>query len=262
MGVTLCCVSLPQSQGNNSKNSVVSSSSTKDSSMSSSAPMVPHLYLVSLLLIASFHCFPSFYRLVLSPHNLFVASHVKWNLFLVLCLIDHCLPLCFRFEHKLILAVNLMTLKLNDWLAPLSLSLLACVLPIPPWTHFHIFTRCITLTGRQMTFILQYNSRRFNQVLLNHILVTPLCVQLCHQSFVDALPLKWRLLPLHQKMTFHKLLFNFWMVNDGGFWVKQQPELTNEKQAIFLQEDAAPVFVGLSHLYNIQEFKRCLSQVG
>uniref|UniRef100_A0A669DZC1 calcium/calmodulin-dependent protein kinase n=1 Tax=Oreochromis niloticus TaxID=8128 RepID=A0A669DZC1_ORENI len=75
MGVTLCCVSLPQSQGNNSKNSVVSSSSTKDSSMSSSAPMVPHLYLVSLLLIASFHCFPSFYRLVLSPHNLFVASH-------------------------------------------------------------------------------------------------------------------------------------------------------------------------------------------
>uniref|UniRef100_A0A668SJC7 calcium/calmodulin-dependent protein kinase n=1 Tax=Oreochromis aureus TaxID=47969 RepID=A0A668SJC7_OREAU len=39
MGVTMCCVSLPQSQGNNSKNSVVSSSSTKDSSMSSSAPM-------------------------------------------------------------------------------------------------------------------------------------------------------------------------------------------------------------------------------
>uniref|UniRef100_A0AAX7T2M9 calcium/calmodulin-dependent protein kinase n=1 Tax=Astatotilapia calliptera TaxID=8154 RepID=A0AAX7T2M9_ASTCA len=72
VGVTLCCVSLPQSQGNNSKNSVVSSSSTKDSSMSSSAPMVPHLYLVSLLLIASFHCFPSSYRLVLSPHNLFV----------------------------------------------------------------------------------------------------------------------------------------------------------------------------------------------
>uniref|UniRef100_A0A3P8R7X4 calcium/calmodulin-dependent protein kinase n=1 Tax=Astatotilapia calliptera TaxID=8154 RepID=A0A3P8R7X4_ASTCA len=53
VGVTLCCVSLPQSQGNNSKNSVVSSSSTKDSSMSSSAPMVPHLYLVSLLLIGS-----------------------------------------------------------------------------------------------------------------------------------------------------------------------------------------------------------------
>lgn len=48
------------------------------------------------------------------------------------------------------------------------------------------------------------------------------------------------------------------MVNDGGFWVKQQPELTNEKQAIFLQEDAAPVFVGSSHLYNV----RCLSQVG
>uniref|UniRef100_A0A3B4Z338 calcium/calmodulin-dependent protein kinase n=1 Tax=Stegastes partitus TaxID=144197 RepID=A0A3B4Z338_9TELE len=43
VGITLCCVSLPQSQGNNSKNSVVSSSSTKDSSMSSSAPMVPHL---------------------------------------------------------------------------------------------------------------------------------------------------------------------------------------------------------------------------
>uniref|UniRef100_A0A8C3AZG2 calcium/calmodulin-dependent protein kinase n=1 Tax=Cyclopterus lumpus TaxID=8103 RepID=A0A8C3AZG2_CYCLU len=39
VGVILCCVSLPQSQGNNSKNSVVSSSSTKDSSMSSSAPM-------------------------------------------------------------------------------------------------------------------------------------------------------------------------------------------------------------------------------
>lgn len=77
VGVTLCCVSLPQSQGNNSKNSVVSSSSTKDSSMSSSAPMVPHLYLVSLLLIASFRCFPSSYRLVLSPHNLFVASHIK-----------------------------------------------------------------------------------------------------------------------------------------------------------------------------------------
>uniref|UniRef100_A0A8P4K6R6 calcium/calmodulin-dependent protein kinase n=1 Tax=Dicentrarchus labrax TaxID=13489 RepID=A0A8P4K6R6_DICLA len=55
--VILCCVSLPQSQGNNSKNSVVSSSSTKDSSMSSSAPMVPHLYLVSLTLLfmASFH---------------------------------------------------------------------------------------------------------------------------------------------------------------------------------------------------------------
>uniref|UniRef100_A0AAQ4QUD8 calcium/calmodulin-dependent protein kinase n=1 Tax=Gasterosteus aculeatus aculeatus TaxID=481459 RepID=A0AAQ4QUD8_GASAC len=46
VGVILCCVSLLQSQGN-SKNSVVSSSSTKDSSMSSSAPMVPHLYLGS-----------------------------------------------------------------------------------------------------------------------------------------------------------------------------------------------------------------------
>uniref|UniRef100_A0A673AP40 calcium/calmodulin-dependent protein kinase n=1 Tax=Sphaeramia orbicularis TaxID=375764 RepID=A0A673AP40_9TELE len=51
-GVILCCVSLPQSQGNNSKNSVVSSSSTKDSSMSSSAPMVPHLYLVSVTLLS------------------------------------------------------------------------------------------------------------------------------------------------------------------------------------------------------------------
>uniref|UniRef100_A0A671XYI6 calcium/calmodulin-dependent protein kinase n=1 Tax=Sparus aurata TaxID=8175 RepID=A0A671XYI6_SPAAU len=51
VGVILCCVSLPQSQGNSSKNSVVSSSSTKDSSMSSSAPMVPHLYLVLS------HCF-------------------------------------------------------------------------------------------------------------------------------------------------------------------------------------------------------------
>lgn len=131
------------------------------------------------------------------------------------------------------------------------------------FTHTSVDTPSyIYLTGRQMTFIFQYNSRHFNQVLLNHILVTPLCVQLCHQSFVDALPLKWRLLPLHQKMTFHKLLFNFWMVNDGGFWVKQQPELTNEKQAIFLQEDAAPVFVGSSHLYNKQEFARCLSQVG
>uniref|UniRef100_A0A7N6A9P7 calcium/calmodulin-dependent protein kinase n=1 Tax=Anabas testudineus TaxID=64144 RepID=A0A7N6A9P7_ANATE len=57
LGMILCCVSLPQSQGNNSKNSVVSSSSTKDSSMSSTAPMVPHLYLVSLTLLftASFH---------------------------------------------------------------------------------------------------------------------------------------------------------------------------------------------------------------
>uniref|UniRef100_A0A3Q3KGA8 calcium/calmodulin-dependent protein kinase n=1 Tax=Monopterus albus TaxID=43700 RepID=A0A3Q3KGA8_MONAL len=43
--------SLPQSQGNNSKNSVVSSSSTKDSSMSSSAPMVPYLCLVFLTLL-------------------------------------------------------------------------------------------------------------------------------------------------------------------------------------------------------------------
>uniref|UniRef100_A0A8C6UJF6 calcium/calmodulin-dependent protein kinase n=1 Tax=Neogobius melanostomus TaxID=47308 RepID=A0A8C6UJF6_9GOBI len=42
-----------KSQGNNSKNSVVSSSSTKDSSMSSSAPMVPHLYLVSVILYIS-----------------------------------------------------------------------------------------------------------------------------------------------------------------------------------------------------------------
>uniref|UniRef100_A0A8C8FWF3 calcium/calmodulin-dependent protein kinase n=1 Tax=Oncorhynchus tshawytscha TaxID=74940 RepID=A0A8C8FWF3_ONCTS len=41
---------LPQPQTNNSKNSVVSStSSTKDSSISSSAPMVSHLYLVSLI---------------------------------------------------------------------------------------------------------------------------------------------------------------------------------------------------------------------
>lgn len=60
---SFCVVFLcPQSQGNNSKNSVVSSSSTKDSSMSSSAPMVPHLYLVSLTLLfmASFHCFHLF----------------------------------------------------------------------------------------------------------------------------------------------------------------------------------------------------------
>uniref|UniRef100_A0A667YWV3 calcium/calmodulin-dependent protein kinase n=1 Tax=Myripristis murdjan TaxID=586833 RepID=A0A667YWV3_9TELE len=49
--ILCCCVSLPQPQANNSKNSVVSSSSTKDSSISSSAPMVPHLYLVSLMLL-------------------------------------------------------------------------------------------------------------------------------------------------------------------------------------------------------------------
>lgn len=36
--------SLPQSQGDSSKNSVVSSNSTKDSSMSSSAPMVPQFF--------------------------------------------------------------------------------------------------------------------------------------------------------------------------------------------------------------------------
>lgn len=44
VGVTLSCVSLPQSQGDSSKNSVVSSNSTKDSSMSSSAPMVPQFF--------------------------------------------------------------------------------------------------------------------------------------------------------------------------------------------------------------------------
>uniref|UniRef100_A0A8C6KVA7 calcium/calmodulin-dependent protein kinase n=1 Tax=Nothobranchius furzeri TaxID=105023 RepID=A0A8C6KVA7_NOTFU len=54
----LCCVSLPQSQGN-SKNSVVSSTSTKDSSVSSSAPMVPHLSSFAVILFS-----PSFF---LSP---------------------------------------------------------------------------------------------------------------------------------------------------------------------------------------------------
>uniref|UniRef100_A0A674DVW3 calcium/calmodulin-dependent protein kinase n=1 Tax=Salmo trutta TaxID=8032 RepID=A0A674DVW3_SALTR len=53
-----CCFFLSQPQTNNSKNSVVSStSSTKDSSISSSAPMVSHLYLVSLIvaLLTLFH---------------------------------------------------------------------------------------------------------------------------------------------------------------------------------------------------------------
>uniref|UniRef100_A0A8C8GFC5 calcium/calmodulin-dependent protein kinase n=1 Tax=Oncorhynchus tshawytscha TaxID=74940 RepID=A0A8C8GFC5_ONCTS len=45
--VILCCCFLSQPQTNNNKNSVVSStSSTKDSSISSSAPMVSHLYFI------------------------------------------------------------------------------------------------------------------------------------------------------------------------------------------------------------------------
>lgn len=48
--ILCCCFFLSQPQTNNNKNSVVSStSSTKDSSISSSAPMVSHLYLLSLI---------------------------------------------------------------------------------------------------------------------------------------------------------------------------------------------------------------------
>lgn len=66
------------------------------------------------------------------------------------------------------------------------LSWLVCY----PDLLLHIFTQCTTLTGRRMTLILRHNSRHFSQVLLSHILVTPLQVQLCHLSFAHGLSLK------------------------------------------------------------------------
>lgn len=82
-GSTCLVFSLPQSQGDSSKNSVVSSNSTKDSSMSSSAPMVPQFFYfifslhLMLLFIASFPSFSS--SLVLSPQSLFLyrTPHVE-----------------------------------------------------------------------------------------------------------------------------------------------------------------------------------------
>lgn len=110
VGVILCCVSLPQSQGNSSKNSVVSSSSTKDSSMSSSAPMVPHLYLVlsHCFLWHHFHIFNVQFcpfLLLLLFLIFFVTSHVEWNLLcsFVLSIVLHPLPLCFCSETKTVM---------------------------------------------------------------------------------------------------------------------------------------------------------------
>lgn len=104
----LCCASLPQSQENNSKNSVVSSSSTKDSSMSSSAPMVPHLYLVSVTLFfysAPFHQLFSMFSSVAHVTFWWHCSDLFLGFFrvffLFLCLVGshtlHPLPLCFCF---------------------------------------------------------------------------------------------------------------------------------------------------------------------
>lgn len=188
-GVTLCCVSLPQSQGNNSKNSVVSSSSTKDSSMSSSAPMVPHLCLVSftLLFMASFYCFHLF-CLIWSPY-IFVHSYVKWlfSVFLyVLYLVYHPLHLCFCFEHKLWywqLIWRLENLTTGLWLKE---SLLACVLPIPPVndTHIYLLSAQHWQVDKWLSFC---GITADTSVGSAHILVASLCVQLCHLSFVDDL---------------------------------------------------------------------------
>lgn len=82
-----------------------------------------------------------------------------------------------------------------------------------------------------MTFILWYNNRHFNQALLSLILVTPLCVQLWHLSFVDCLfvfeektelgQFVGKVEPLlHQKTSFYKLLFDMCILNDEDFWVK------------------------------------------
>lgn len=118
-GVILCCVSLPQSQGTNSKNSVVSSSSTKDSSMSSSAPMVPHLYLVSLTLLfyGIISLFPSFKCLVLSPPHLFLSHPIFSEIFSVLRPLPRPLSsasLLLFWTQTVMLEVDLMILKLND----------------------------------------------------------------------------------------------------------------------------------------------------
>uniref|UniRef100_A0A8C7QI59 calcium/calmodulin-dependent protein kinase n=1 Tax=Oncorhynchus mykiss TaxID=8022 RepID=A0A8C7QI59_ONCMY len=77
---------LPQPQTNNSKNSVVSStSSTKDSSISSSAPMVSHLYLLSLI-------FEKTGLLVLSVFLCFFLSDLIAYMVAILLLLSCCLP--------------------------------------------------------------------------------------------------------------------------------------------------------------------------
>lgn len=120
VGVIVCCASLPQSQGNNSKNSVVSSSSTKDSNMSSSAPMVPHLYLLSLTLLfftASFHCL-HLQRSVRSPPSFCVTPTCPGTSLFLLCplsLSASCSASLLKFWTQTVMSdVDLMTLKLND----------------------------------------------------------------------------------------------------------------------------------------------------
>uniref|UniRef100_A0A674B676 calcium/calmodulin-dependent protein kinase n=1 Tax=Salmo trutta TaxID=8032 RepID=A0A674B676_SALTR len=90
---------LPQPQTNNSKNSVVSStSSTKDSSISSSAPMVSHLYLVSLIvaLLTLFHWISpqvSVYlrKRVLLSYQFFLSDLIAYMV-AILLLLSCCLP--------------------------------------------------------------------------------------------------------------------------------------------------------------------------
>ncbi|MEQ2306321.1 hypothetical protein AMECASPLE_007014 [Ameca splendens] len=157
VGVTLCCVSLTQSQGNNSKNSVVSSSSTKDSSMSSSAPMVPHLFNFTHVAFLWLHFIFSFF-LAFS----YSVSPLLGETFSVSSIL-RILSASFSQKQPVVLAKNWTALTLKR--LPCDSKCLSWLMFYPNLLQTHTNTQCTTLIGRQITFILRYNSRYFGLVL-------------------------------------------------------------------------------------------------
>lgn len=128
-------------------------------------------------------------------------------------------------------------------------SLLACVLPwLPVDTLVHIFTQCTTLTGRQMTFILWYNSRHFNQALdlarphpVDYLVCSTVSPEHCWFVFFEEEEIisnvnfsKSRVWKLKDWTSITSNDGLFQTVNDEDFWVKQELEWTGNKEIIIV----------------------------